>query len=337
MVRAMPELPEVESVRRTLEPRVVGRRVVSVEVRRGDVVRVCGGGGRGRGRGGGRGGGVEVEAGRSAPSPTAQDRLAGALLVGRVVRGVERHGKQLAVVSEGENERGVEGGAVCVHLGMTGSLILRESPAKPQAESDPHGHVVWHFEGGGELTFRDPRRFGGIWCYDSFEHLRGARWAGLGVDALSVTPGGLRRVLSRKRLGIKATLLDQRVVAGLGNIYVDELLFNAGVHPLTPAGEVGIDRRLCESLARRMRSLLRRAVEAGGSSIRDYVDGEGRPGGFQRRHRVYGRGGLRCVRRGCRATLMVSTITGRTTVWCARCQPPVGEASGANSSIEIEI
>lgn len=299
---SMPELPEVENVRRTLLPRLVGARVAGVRVRRGDVVRWCGG-----------------------------ERSEGALGAGRRIVEVRRHGKQLALLSEPGRPDPASGVAVCVHLGMTGALVWAEprvgdtvaevaTPGAAALAESVHDHVVWWFEGGGKLTFRDTRRFGGVWCYDDFDALRAARWAGLGPDALRLTPGAVRRGLAASRVPVKAALLDQSRIAGLGNIYVDELLFNVGLHPLTPAGDVATDRPLCEALARRTRSLLQRAVEAGGSSIRDYVDGEGRAGGFQRRHRVYGRGGLRCVRRRCRAMLMTGTIAGRTTVWCPACQ-----------------
>ena len=134
-------------------------------------------------------------------------------------------------------------------------------------------------------------------------------------------PAGLLEALSRKRLAVKAALLDQGVVAGLGNIYVDELLFGLGLHPLRRADT--LTRQDCERVVRRMRSLLNRAIAAGGSSVRDYVDAEGAAGGFQLRHRAYGRAGLRCTRR-CGGVLVRCVVAGRGTVFCPRCQAEAG-------------
>lgn len=281
----MPELPEVENVRRTLAGRLIGRTVAAVDVRRADV--------------------VEGEATPAAPE---------ALLVGDAVERIERLGKQLAIV-------GGSGRVVCVHLGMTGSLVVRAMP-QPAEAPPPHTHVVWRFAGGDELHFRDPRRFGGVWTFPSEAALRERRWHALGEDALVITPAALAAALSRKRQGIKATLLDQAVLAGMGNIYVDELLFACGIHPLRPAGSLGpVEVR---TLVTRMRRLLNRAIEAGGSTLRDYVDGNGDAGGFQLRHKVYGRGGQPCRGRGCGCELASIAVAGRTTVYCAACQPLTG-------------
>lgn len=230
-----------------------------------------------------------------------------ALLAGDRLAKWDRRGKQLAI-------HGDRGRVVCVHLGMTGQLraMRHDDPRAAQ----PHTHITWRLEGRDVLTFRDPRRFGGVWTFPSEPELHAGRWAGLGEDALTIGAAALAAVLSRKRLAIKAALLDQRVVAGLGNIYVDELLFARGIHPLTPAGELDVAQ--VRGLVRAMRRLLARAIEAGGSSLRDYVDGNGNAGGFQERHRVYGRGGQPCPR--CRRVLETLVIGGRTTTCCVACQ-----------------
>ena len=293
----MPELPEVECVRRSLERLIVGRRVESVRVTRRDVIR-----------------------GPSTPT---------ALLLHDRIDHILRHGKQLALV-------GGTGRCVCVHLGMSGQLCVlpagdsdqrKPSPIErpnPRSSSNgrplipPHTHVLWCFEGGSAMRFTDPRRFGGLWTFAQVDALASQRWSALGPDALSITPAELCRRLSSTRRALKAALLDQALVAGLGNIYVDELLFGAGLHPLTPADT--IDRALASSLVRRMRTLLTGAIKRGGSSLRDYVDAENQRGSQQDRHRVYGRSGERCRRRSCSANICSDQIAGRTTAWCPGCQ-----------------
>lgn len=271
----MPELPEVENVRRTLAERLAGRRVVHVEARRADVV-----------------------VGDASPV---------ALLAGDAVDRLERHGKQLAVV--GASDR-----AVCIHLGMTGQL--RAMVGDDPRTSEPHTHVVWRLDNGWAVTFRDARRFGGVWTYPSRDELVRSRWQELGEDALLISAAALHAALSGTRRPLKAALLDQGLVAGLGNIYVDELLHAGGWSPLRPADTLGPAE--ARRMVRLMRGLLTRAIEAGGSTLRDYVNGDGAAGGFQNRHRVYGRGGQPCRR--CKRTLEVAVLAGRTTVYCLGCQ-----------------
>ena len=285
----MPELPEVETVRRTLAAVLVGRTVGRVRVTRADVVR-----------------------GSAAPA---------ALMAGRSVTAIHRHGKQLAIVA---GESADDGPAIGVHLGMSGSM--RYHGRETNGNGVAHVHVAWLLDDGGRVEFRDPRRFGGLWTYPTFTELRERRWAALGPDALSVAPRRLHAALARTSRAIKAALLDQQVVAGLGNIYVDELLHAAGVHPLTPANNLALPQ--IQSLVRRMRTLLNRAIDAGGSTLRDYVDGAGQPGGFQLRHRVYGRGGQSCRR--CRGPLDQAVIAGRTTTFCPACQRTNNEIKKAS-------
>ena len=291
----MPELPEVETVRRTLAVATAGKRIVGGTLWRDDVW------------------------GGDWSWKTLETAWVGQRL-GEAVR----RGKQLGLVCEADCEPTTEssggrehsprlaGGAVAVHLGMSGRLCVYErGAALPR-----HTHWSLDFSDGTRLALTDPRRFGGLWGYASVEDLEAKRWAALGNDALLIGPARLQRGLSRTRRALKAALLDQAVVAGLGNIYVDELLFTVKLSPWTPGSEVG--RRDCERLVRGMRTLLGRAIAAGGTTLRDYVDASGRAGGFALRHRAYGRAGLRCVR--CQSVLRSALLAQRTTVWCERCQ-----------------
>ena len=284
----------MECVRLSLERLVVGRRIKAVRVSRADVI-----------------------TGRA-------DK--GALLVGDKVSRVLRHGKQLAIVGNG-------GRCICVHLGMSGQLCvmglertgatLKERTttglgSRPQLKSPAHTHVLWQFDGNLALRFTDPRRFGGLWTYANEDDLLAQRWSVLGHDALRITPGQFSNGLAQTRRSLKAALMDQHLVAGLGNIYVDELLFNAKLHPLMPACEVAHSR--VPGLVRQMKTLLAGAILRGGSSLRDYVDGANQQGSQQTRHRVYGRAGMPCKRRGCRGTIHSEQVAGRTTAWCPSCQ-----------------
>ena len=155
-----------------------------------------------------------------------------------------------------------------------------------------------------------------MWVFASEQELRERRWSRLGPDALSITAGQLHAGLSGTRRPLKAALLDQQLVAGLGNIYVDELLYACRLHPSHGAAAVSAEQ--VKALVRAMRRLLGRAIEAGGSTLRDYVDASGNAGGFQRRFKAYGRFGEPC--RSCGRALDRLTVAGRTTTACATCQ-----------------
>ncbi len=283
----MPELPEVERVRRTLEPHVVGRRVVGVDLRRPGFV-------------------LGPPAARTA-----------ALLEGDRVVDLRRLGKSLALV-------GASGRAVHLHLGMTGQFIVR--PDAAGLAGFDHVHVVWTVAGergkpvGARqeqevIAFRDPRRFGEVRPFATAAELE-AHWARLGPDALTIDAGALAANLRPGKRAIKAALLDQGVLAGVGNIYADEALFLAGIHPRRMAGR--LKPAEVERLAAALREVLSEAVTAGGSTLRDFVDADGAAGTYRDRHRVYGRGGLACVR--CEHTLKSGVVAQRTTVWCPVCQ-----------------
>lgn len=277
----MPELPEVETVRRTLEPLLVGRRVVRVNLRRADIVE--------------------------------GDRSASALLEGATIRSLVRRGKQLAIVAaEGGRKPSAER-VLVVHLGMTGQLVHHGT--RDVDPSTTHVHALWTMEGGGALTFRDPRRFGGLWPLKDEGALR-ERWAGLGPDGLEVSADGLVERAGGSRRAIKAALLDQGVVAGVGNIYADESLFRAGIRPSRACHRIRAAE--WERLAGSIREVLDAAILAGGSTVRDYVGGTGRVGTAQQSHLVYGRAGGACFT--CGGVLRSTVLAQRTTVWCPTCQ-----------------
>jgi formamidopyrimidine-DNA glycosylase len=233
------------------------------------------------------------------------------LLDGALIAGTLRHGKQLALVA-------TDGRVLCIHLGMSGQVIFRhEGLALPKTD---HVHAVWTIRsrsGAGLLAFRDPRRFGGLWTFPSVDALTVHRWSRLGPDGLTVTAAQLGMALASTRRAVKAALLDQQLVAGVGNIYADEALFACGIHPARRADR--IDSQRVEALAAAIRTILQAALHAGGSTLRDYVDSDGNPGSAQQLHQVYGRGGQPC--NVCGTLLVSTTLAQRTTVHCTRCQP----------------
>lgn len=296
----MPELPEVETVRRTLLTRIVGMRVTRVEVRRRDVVE-----------------------GWSAHDPSA-------LLEGLRIAELRRHGKQLAILGSARepNDAGAlpNGGsealarAIVVQLGMTGQLVHRDArETDAWLAAATHVHVVWHLAnragGVGMVAFRDPRRFGGVSVIEGEGALQ-ARWEALGPDGVGLTEEDLFLRTRGSARAIKAALLDQSVVAGVGNIYADESLHRAGIRPGRACRR--ITRAGFARLAAAVREVLAEAIEARGSTLRDYVDGNGERGAAQLAHRVYGRGGEACV--GCGGVLRSGLVAQRTTVWCGVCQ-----------------
>lgn len=231
------------------------------------------------------------------------------LLAGSRIERLARHGKQLAILAD--NGRGV-----CVHLGMSGQL--RYVPAGKSAERGDHIHCRWYVDGPlgrGQLIFRDPRRFGGIWVFPDAGLIE-RRWGKLGPDALRITAAQLRRAFAGRKRALKAALLDQQLIAGVGNIYADESLFLAGLHP--EASCSALNKEEIAKLARAIRATLRSAVAAGGSTLRDYADGSGQAGWFTVQHRVYGRAGQGCVR--CGKRLVGVRVAQRATAFCPGCQ-----------------
>jgi formamidopyrimidine-DNA glycosylase len=225
---------------------------------------------------------------------------------GRRVRGLRRRGKYILLDLEHELSLGV-------HLRMTGRLWV----AAPDQARPKHTHVVVSLDDGRELRFTDPRRFGRVQL-DLATRLETTGFlASLGPEPEELSAGALERVFARRPGPLKGVLLDQRVVAGLGNIYVDEILHDCGLDPRLAAHCVHPAEivRLLGSTRR----ILSDAIEAGGSTIRDYVGGDGRPGAFQRAHRVFGRQGKPCP--SCGEAVRKIRVAGRGTHFCPSCQP----------------
>ena len=263
----MPELPEVETIARSLRPHLVGRRIVSAEFR---CPRVLRGG--------------------------DPDKMAAAL-AGRRIAALRRHGKFLLMELE-------QGGYLLIHLGMTGKLLMGGGVAA-------HTHAILTLDRG-VLYYDDSRQFG---CLELHQAIP-ARVAKLGPEPLEIPFAEFAANLRRHRRQLKALLLDQTFLRGLGNIYADESLFRAGIHPLALASRLRKERarRLYDAII----EVLSEAIESGGSSISDYVDGEGRKGFFQLRHRVYQRAGEPCVT--CGAAIRRILVAQRGTHFCPRCQ-----------------
>lgn len=288
----MPELPEVECLRRTLEPTLVGARVEAVRVRRRSFVEASGFDRAG-----------DTKAARVAPLAEA------------VIDRIERHGKELAIVAR------EPGQALRVRLGMTGGMRLEPESIRPSPL--PHEHVRWTLatpKGRFLLRHADARRFGDLVVFPDRSSLRLDRQRRLGPDALESRPAELanhlEERLSATSRAVKVALLDQSVLAGLGNIYADESLFLARVSPVRPARTLA--RSDLEGLAQAMASILEGAITRGGSTLRDYRDAQGRQGTAQEAHQVYGRAGSPCVR--CGGEISGINLGGRTTAYCRHCQ-----------------
>lgn len=270
----MPELPEVETIRRALALHLGGRRLVRLEQRRPDL---------------------------RFPLPA---RLP-ARLAGRRVEAVRRRAKYLLADLD-------DGWTLLLHLGMSGRLLFDGPPA------GPHEHLTFHFDDHTCLRFVDARRFGSLDLARTEELAAHPRLAALGLEPLAPEFDGaaLGRALDGRRSALKTALMDQRIVVGVGNIYASEALFRARLRPDRTAGFLG-PRQLAR-LVRAIRAVLEDAIEAGGSSLRDYVQASGELGFFQERFAVYGRAGLPCVR--CSETIRQASIGQRTAFFCSRCQ-----------------
>jgi formamidopyrimidine-DNA glycosylase len=321
----MPELPEVETVRRGLEPILVGNAFARVEQRRPDL---------------------------RFPLP----KRFGERLKGRKVDALDRRAKYLlARLDDGE--------VLVMHLGMTGRFSIDHAdclhtspsrggrPAQPARWGDAspftppgftqareaalpiegrdgakHEHIVFHMRDGTRVRYSDARRFGYMDLIPTKSLDSHVLFKGLGVEPLSpaFTPGWLAMRLKGKATSIKAALVDQRLIAGLGNIYACEALYRAGISPLKLAGSLatksGKPTKKTEALVAAVKAVLDDAIKAGGSSLRDYKRADGRLGRFQHRFKVYGREGKPCPRKGCGGTVRRIVQGGRSTFYCPTCQ-----------------
>ncbi|MCB1520528.1 MAG: bifunctional DNA-formamidopyrimidine glycosylase/DNA-(apurinic or apyrimidinic site) lyase [Hyphomicrobiaceae bacterium] len=288
----MPELPEVETVRRGLEPVMTGKSVIRLEARRPDL--------------------------RFPLPERMSERLAG-----RTVEHLGRRSKYLVARMSG-------GDTLIMHLGMSGRFTigdLRPGAFTHETGGDPkHDHVVFEMSGGHRIVYNDPRRFGFMLLLADGDYETHPLIANLGVEPLGngFTSDYLAGRARGRSTDLKTFLMDQRNVAGLGNIYVAEALFRAGLSPNRRAQSLatvkGRPTEYAERLVSAIRTVLTEAVEAGGSTLRDYRSADGALGYFQHRFLVYGRDGEACARPGCRGIVRRSIKAGRSTFACSTCQ-----------------
>ena len=285
----MPELPEVETVRTRLAPALTGRRFAHVEIRDPRLTRPF------------------------------DARAVAATLEGERVRDVTRRGKYLVVSFE-------SGRSLLIHLRMTGSI---RHAAPGVSADDPYRRAVVRLDDGSDVVYRDVRRFG-TWLVVEPEELEPYLATRLGAEPLArgFTSRRLADRLHRRRGPIKAVLLDQRTLAGMGNIYVDEALWRAGIHPVRPANELELDD--VARLTRGIKDALRAGIARQGATLRDYSTPDGRRGRMQEAFKVYGRTDEPCVR--CGTPVEKTRVAGRGTWYCPRCQQAPRYAASRSSS-----
>jgi formamidopyrimidine-DNA glycosylase len=291
----MPELPEVETVRRGLAPAMLGARIDKVELRRADI---------------------------RFPFPASfQKRLTGQRIVD-----VKRRAKYLLFQLDG-------GETLIAHLGMSGSFRMEKTTASTpgkfhhERSKDPkHDHVILVLDNGWVVTYNDPRRFGFMDLAPTETLEQHPRMRGLGAEPLAPEFDAVRLagLFAGSRAPLKSALLDQKRIAGLGNIYVCEALFRAGLAPSKPASILadarGAPTKAAAAISEAIRAVLEEAVEAGGSTLRDHRQANGELGYFQHVFKVYDREGRPCVRERCRGIIMRITQSGRSTFYCSKCQ-----------------
>ena len=292
----MPELPEVETVRRGLQPVMEGSKIVKAEARRADL-----------------------------RFPFQKDFVA--RLTGQTVTGLGRRAKYLmADLGSGD--------VLLMHLGMSGSFrVVKDEKAKmpgqfhhPRAEDRAHDHVVFHMSSGASVVFNDPRRFGYMKIIARKALEEEPLLKGLGPEPLGneFDAAMLARSCANKKTSLKGALLDQRVVAGLGNIYVCEVLYRSQLSPrrlaATLATKKGEPTDHAKRLVNAIHAVLNQAIKAGGSSLRDHRQTSGELGYFQHSFQVYDREGEKCQTAKCGGIVRRFTQNGRSTFWCPKCQ-----------------
>ena len=302
---AMPELPEVETVRLGLLPALEGRTIIRAQIRRGDLRQ---------------------------PFP----RHFAERLTGRKVLRLARRAKYLlAELDSGET--------LVIHLGMSGRMRVYSLVAPANADAPAHGktrklgqyvydaapegagqgkhdHVVFETDAPARIVFNDHRRFGLMTLVETGRLNQDKLFKDIGIEPLSrgFNTAHLAKALEGKKTPVKSALLDQRVVAGLGNIYVCEALFRSGISPKRLAGSLAKDR--VAALVKAIKAVLKEAIAAGGSSLRDHAQATGDPGNFQHHFLVYGREGQPCKNKSCRGTVKRIVQAGRSTFYCPKCQ-----------------
>lgn len=283
----MPELPEVETVRRGLEPVMTGRVLERLDLRRGGL--------------------------RTPFSEDMKDSVEG-----RKILALTRRAKYILIHFDGSND----GRVLAVHLGMSGQMMI--VPKIDKYEMKTHDHVVFYLSGGSAVVFNDARRFGTMFVSNEDEIGQHPALKGLGPEPLEKTFTGavLKSALTDKKVAIKIALLDQKIVAGIGNIYACEALFDAGIDPRKPAGKISAVK--CEVLVKAIRHVLNRSIKAGGSTLKDYRHADGNLGYFQHSFLVYDREGEPCprCREGGKKAHIIKRFNqgGRSTFYCPGCQ-----------------
>jgi formamidopyrimidine-DNA glycosylase len=266
----MPELPEVETVVRSLRPVAVNQSIDAVRILRQDIIQP-----------------VDID-------------LASHILRRKITR-LDRRGKKIVFELDDANR-------FYIHLGMSGRLTLDSS----ETPLRPHTHLILQLPTG-EIRFVDPRRFGGVFWLGTDQ----SPDTGLGPEPFTIQPKQLADLLSKTRRSIKTALLDQKLLAGIGNIYADEALHTAGIDPRTEASKLAPPQ--ITRLNRAIKAVLNRAIHHRGSTLRDYRDANGEPGNFQKIHRVYDRESKPCLT--CGTSIVRIVLGGRSTHFCPTCQP----------------
>ena len=274
----MPELPEVETVARGLQSDLPGRRILSVRLGKTDFIE----------------------------DPAALERE----LPGSRVESVRRHGKFMLIELRPSDSTAANF-SLQVHLGMTGRMVV----TPPDAPIPPHTHVILALDDGREVRYTDPRRFGFMRIVEG--GAREALLAKVGLDPLAATESDFQTKISNRRARIKALLLDQHIFGGMGNIYTDESLWRARIHPKRLGANLTGPE--IHRLFRAMRQVLTEAIGLRCSSISDFVDSYGLSGDFQSKHRVYDREGKKCFR--CGTPIKRAIVAGRSSYFCPKCQP----------------
>ncbi len=282
----MPELPEVETVRRGLLSAMDGEIIKSVDVNRPDL---------------------------RWPFPDKMKQR----LDGQRIRGLRRRSKYILVDLD-------SGETLIIHLGMSGRMQVSGIEVagfyREHSPAEKHDHVVFHMQNGARVTFNDPRRFGAMDIGDTatLENHKLLRVIGPEPFGNEFNETYLIEMLKTKTAPIKSALLDQRIVAGLGNIYVCEVLFRTGISPKKPAKSIG--ERKVKNLVPTIRDVLSEAIDAGGSSLQDHRQTDGQLGYFQHNFAVYDRENQPCLKAGCKGTIRRITQSGRSSFFCSQCQ-----------------
>lgn len=277
----MPELPEIETIRRDLEERLIGCWIAKAKAYDAKILE------------------------NISPRQFARQ------LKGKTITGLQRHGKALIIELSDDL-------CLLVHLRMTGRLY----PISEEEDLPNHARAVLHLDNGERLVFVNPRRFGRLEVIKTSQLEESRLLRNMGIDAWTgeIDDETLADMLNPHSVAIKKFLLDQRHIAGIGNIYASEILFRCRIHPDRPANFLTATER--RKLLRAMRCVLGEAIQSGGTTLSDsgYRRGDRSRGAFQGKLRVYGREGKRCVRRGCRCTIVRTTHARRSTYYCPRCQ-----------------